>query len=338
MRAGAALYCLFAFAVAAILVALLVFLGQLFVRSTLIKSLDVEIRRSTERPVIPPAVRRWADSTVVVAAKQPCARLTGRDVVVVGNAPTVRSMGSAIDAIDVVVRVNPSGDVHSPQQAFEHRGRRAHAIHVNSNHPPSRLAAIFGRFPTSACVWTRSRTESAVQLGLKYADGRLDEYDAAGVTIERAAKAVYADSRPAHYDSLLRACGPRHERWLTAGMLAVLHALSLGANTPVRIAGITAFTAVGHAVTNGSWRFHEEQLKRYHCADVERQLLRLLMLKGDVKALDEAEHNRLSASLPLPKCIAKGGGCNFKSKKGRRMCMTYCAAWGFSEVGALASR
>ena len=85
MRAAAALYCLFAFAVAAILVALLVFLGQLFVRSTLIKSLDVEIRRSTERPVIPPAVHRWADSTVAVAAKQPCARLTGRDVVVVGN-------------------------------------------------------------------------------------------------------------------------------------------------------------------------------------------------------------------------------------------------------------
>ena len=64
MRAAAALYCLFAFAVAAILVALLVFLGQLFVRSTLIKSLDVEIRRSTgvpssRRPCAAGQTARW---------------------------------------------------------------------------------------------------------------------------------------------------------------------------------------------------------------------------------------------------------------------------------------
>ena len=284
----------------------------------LIKSLDVEIRRSTERPVIPPAVRRWADSTVAVAAKQPCARLTGRDVVVVGNAPTVRSMGAAIDAIDVVVRVNPSGDVHSPQQAFEHRGRRAHAIHVNSNHPPSRLAAIFGRFPASACVWTRSRTESAVQLGLKYADGRLDEYDAAGVAIERAAKAVYANSRPAHYDSLLRACGLRHERWLTAGMLAVLHALSLGANTPVRIAASPRH--------RGGPRRHQPELAIPRSAAQALPPRRrraaaaaAAHAEGRRQRLDEAEHNsvRIAAIAKVYSGWAaaatsnrsKGGGC-----------------------------
>ena len=80
----------------------------------------------------------------------------------------------------------------------------------------------------------------------------------------------------------LRDCGPVGERFLTAGMLATLHALARGARRPVRLAGITAFAVAGHAVTNLSSKFHQANLRRYHCPKVEQRLLRRLVREGEV--------------------------------------------------------
>ena len=230
--------------------------------------LDTEIRRWWSKPVVPLAVSSWANRTAATAA---CRRLDGRQVIVVGNAPTVRRLGSNIDKIDVVVRVNPAAE-RGGHHGVEHRGRRANALHVNSNHPAGRVASIFSRFPAVACVWSRARAESAVQLGLSHSDRRIDEYDA-----RRMARS-YAE---------LRGCGPISERFLTAGMLAVLHALDLGARRPVRVAGITAFLAAGHDVTNYS-NFHEQNLRRYHCVEAERRLLRRLVREGAVSVVCDA--------------------------------------------------
>lgn len=236
------------------------------IRDGALGSVDVELRRWTSRVAVPLSARRWANRT----AAQRCARFDGREVIVVGNAPTVRNLGATIDAVDVVVRVNPAG-ARAAQHAYVHRGRRAHVLHVNGNHPTSRVSAIFARFPASACVWTRSRAESAVQLGLPFSDGRLAEYDARRMARE-------------HLE--LRECGSG--RFLTAGMLAVLQVLAQGARRPVRLAGVTAFAAPGHAYTNSSWQFHQHQLARHHCIDVERKLLRRLVREGAAQIVCEA--------------------------------------------------
>ena len=229
--------------------------------------LDTEIKRWWSKPVVPLSVRSWANHTAATA----CRRLDGRQVIIVGNAPTVRRLGATIDKIDVVVRVNPAAE-RGGHHGVEHRGRRANALHVNSNHPAGRITSIFSRFPDAACVWSRTRAESAIQLGLSFSDRRIDEYDA------RRMAGSYAE---------LRGCGPITERFLTAGMLAVLHALDLGARKPVRVAGITAFLAAGHDVTNYS-NFHEENLRRYHCVENERRLLQRLVREGAVSVVCDA--------------------------------------------------
>ena len=264
--ASFAVACLGAIGVLAVLVAG----GRMFaaaLRGAWLGSLDVDIKRWLSTVPVPLAVQLWANRT----GGATCARFDGRDVIVVGNAPTVRFLGSAIDAFDVVVRVNPTTAERSAQHASEHRGRRASAVHVNVNHPAARLQAIFGRF-LPPCVWTRSRADTAVQLGLRYTDARISEYD---------------DQRMVDAFPELRACGPTHEKFLTAGMLAVLHALGLGARRPLRVAGITAFVAAGHAVTNYS-AFHDANLARYHCVGVERRLLRRLVREGAVALVDDA--------------------------------------------------
>ena len=235
---------------------------------TQLGALDTEIRRRFSGAIVPTPVVNWANRTAAAL----CERLDGRVVVVVGNAPTVRHLAETIDAADVVVRVNPAGERH-PRPAYEHRGRRTDVVHVNSNHPATRIAAIFHRYGSAHCVWTRARGETALQLGLPFDDARIAAYDALRMVRE------YPE---------LAACGPMRERFLTAGMLAVLHALSLGARRPVRLAGVTAFAVAGHAVTNSSWRFHEQQLARYHCVDVERQLLRRLVREGAVRVICDA--------------------------------------------------
>ena len=252
-------------------IALVVFGGLSFgaaLQNSWLGAIDTEIERWSSRPVPPRAVVEWRNRTA--AAR--CLRLDGRDVIVVGNAPTVHNMGNAIDAVDVVVRVNPAGE-RSVQHTAAHRGQRAHALHVNSNHPTSRLSAIFGRFGSSGCIWTRSRKQTAIQLGLPFADPRIQPYDSPAMISQHAE---------------LKGCGKASERFLTAGMLAVLHALSLGARKPVRLAGITAFVAQGHAYTENASRFHNQMLRRYHCVEVERALLRRLVREGAVSVVCEA--------------------------------------------------
>ena len=116
-------------------------------------------------------------------------------------------------------------------------------------------------------------------------DARISEYD---------------DRRMVDDFAELRACGPTNERFLTAGMLAVLHALRLGARRPLRVAGITAFAAAGHAVTNFS-AFHDANLARYHCVDVERKLLRRLVREGAVSPIDDAAALFANAAAPTPR-------------------------------------
>lgn len=251
---------------------LLCFIGRLIaaaVRDGALASLDVEIRRWQSHASIPRAALNWANRT----AGTQCGKIDGREVIVVGNAPTVHRLGAIIDAVDVVVRVNPVGERggHRNQHAREHRGRVAHALHVNANHPPSRVQVIFGHFPKSACVWTRHRAATALQLGVRFADERVQEYSREGMVA-------------AHPE--LRECG--RDRFLTAGMLAVLHALARNARRPVLLAGITAFQSAGHAVTNSSWTFHEQQLERYHCIEIERKLLRKLIDNGDARVICDA--------------------------------------------------
>ena len=240
-----------------------------------LSSLDVDIRHWLSSAPVLGVASIWANRT----SGRACQRLDEREAIVVGNAPTVRRLGSLIDAVDVVVRVNPAG-LRSPHHSIEHRGRRAHMLHLNSNHPASRVAAVFDRFDP-ACVWTRGRAETAIQLGLRYADVRIDEYDPYQMVSD--------------YPELAE-CGRVTERFLTAGMLAVLHALHLGARRPLRVAGITAFAAAGHAITNYT-KFHTTMLARHHCIDVERRLLRRLVREGVVTVVDDAA-SLLSSSRP----------------------------------------
>ena len=278
---------------AAILLALLVLGGfglAAAIRDGFLASLDVEIRRWQSGSRVPPAARAWVNRT----AKMQCGQISGRQVVVVGNAPTVHELGVTIDAVEVVVRVNPAGErnMRHARHAQQHHGRVAHALHVNTNHPPSRVDAIFGRFSASQCVWSRSRAATALQLGVRFADKRVQEYDPDGMV------AAYPE---------LRACG--QGKFLTAGMLAVLHALATGARRPVLLAGITAFVAVGHAVTNSSWRFHEQQLARYHCIDVERRMLHRLVRDGAVRVVCDAAsifHAGAQNAAVGPKLLGEG--------------------------------
>jgi len=230
-----------------------------------IRSADVAIRRWSRPKSVPQPVQLWANHSTAPLPLE----LSGRRVVVVGNAPTIRNMGATIDSFDVVVRVNPPPGGH---KLVEHRGQRASVLHINSNMPPRTLASTFRRYPDAVRVWSRSRKESVLQLGLRYWDSRIDEYDARRMVREHAE---------------LRECGPIGERFLTAGMLAVLHALALGSRRPLSIAGISAYVATGHAAMNDS-AYHQRNLMVFHCIDVERRLLQRLVREGAVVVECEA--------------------------------------------------